>query len=67
MAIDDEILRAHSALKKIFRNVTTSINQALFRVYVSGLGATCFFGLAFVFGASLRTGAAFAATFLRSK
>lgn len=67
MAVNDQVLRAHFASKKIFRKVTVSI-KGMPPFYVSGAGAACFLGcLALVLGASLRTGAAFAATFLRSK
>jgi hypothetical protein len=55
-------------LEKNCRKVTAPAATTEFpRIYVSGVGAACFFGLALGFGASRRTGAAFAAAFLRSK
>jgi hypothetical protein len=52
-----------------FRKVTPLQQQSgvSLRIYVSGVGATCFFGLALIFGGSRRTGAACAATFFRSR
>ena len=68
VTVNEEVLRAHSALERIFRKVSApASNLECSRVYVSGVDATCFFGLALVFAASRRTGAAFAATFLRSR
>ncbi len=67
MAVNDEVLRAHFASKRISAKLLCSEQSGVPAVYVSGAGAACFFGLALVLGASRRTGAAFAATFLRSK
>lgn len=69
VTVNEEVLRAHSALERIFaKSLYSSSNLELrTRVYVSAVEATCFFGLALVFGASRRTGTAFTATFLRSR
>jgi hypothetical protein len=53
--------------QKVFAKSLYSNSNLVARAYVSGADATGFFGLALTFGASRRTGAAFAATFLRSK
>ena len=64
VTVNEEIFSAHSTLND-FRKVTPLQQSGS---YVSGVDdATCFFGLALVFGASRRTGAAFAATFFRSR
>lgn len=64
VAVNDQVLRAHFASKKSFAKSQRDKRPA----YVSGAGVACFFGcLALVLGGSFRTGAAFAATFLRSK
>jgi hypothetical protein len=68
VTVNEEVLRAHFALAKSFRKVALLQQQSgCPHAYVSGADATGFFGLALAFGASRRTGAAFAAAFLRSK
>ncbi len=68
VTVNEEVLRTHSALKSVFAKfLLQQQSGAPSRIYVSGVDATCLFGLALIFGASRRIGAAFAATFLRSK
>ena len=68
VAVNEEVLRAHPAWRRIFaKSPHPGAIWSPRRSYVSGAGATCFFGLALGLGTSRRTGAACAAAFLRSR